>query len=56
MFAAFFHPLNKLDHVARAGRAVAAEAAVCTRLRIDLQTRGLVGVEGAQQPVVPVRF
>jgi hypothetical protein len=55
MLAAFFHQLDKLDRVARAGRAVAAEAAIRIGLGIDLQAGRFVRVEGAVQPVVRIR-
>jgi hypothetical protein len=54
VFVTLLHQLDELDHIAGAGVAVAAEAAPGVRLRIDLQARRFVRVEGTQQPVVLV--
>jgi hypothetical protein len=46
MLIAFVHQLDKLDLIARAGRAVAAEAAERICLGVDLQARRFIRVEG----------
>jgi hypothetical protein len=56
MLAALFFQLNELDHVTSSCIAVAAKAAERTRLRIDLHTGGMILVEGAANPVVPIWF
>jgi len=55
MLGTVFHQPDKLDHIPGAGLAVAAEAAVGIGLGIDLQARCFIRMEGALQPVVPIR-
>jgi len=52
VFVTLLHQLDELDRIARAGIAVATKVAKGIRLRIDLQARRFVRVEGPQQPVV----
>ena len=56
MLIAFIHQLDKLDLITRAGRAIAAKAAERICLGVDLQARRFIRVEGAEQPVVLIRF